>query len=51
MKTIEQLCEEELEEFKNMSKEELIEEIYRLRFAVVKKNSELFKLKKKQEDE
>ncbi len=47
MKTINQLCEEELEEFRSMSKEELIEEIYRLRIVVVKKNSEIFKLRNK----
>lgn len=45
METIEQICKEELDTFKKMSKEELIEEIYRLRFCLVKKNCELFKLK------
>ncbi len=45
-KTIEQICNEELEEFRKMSKKGLIEEIYRLRFCLVRKNCELIKLRK-----
>jgi len=46
MKTIEEAWKSELDEFKEMSKKELISEIYRLRFCLVKKNSELIKLNK-----
>lgn len=46
MKTIEQINKEELEEFMNSSKEDLIEEIYRLKLCLIKRNFELLKLRR-----
>ncbi len=40
---IEQICSKELEEFRQMSKEDLIEEVYRLRIIVLKGNARAYK--------
>mgnify|MGYP001598576229 CR=1 FL=1 len=39
---ITQLIDKELDEFRKMDKSELIEEIYRLRLCLLKRNVELF---------